>query len=117
MPQVINIELEHHSGGVSQPFHPAGPQYQYRKAEELTDIPARLTPRLAVFYRDLIRMAALLQSQELPIDFIDSLGQHVAMDLGCVKIAEHAGFLQPLKNNSDGYMRTVRLGWTVTVPK
>lgn len=111
----IDIELEHHKGGVSQPFHPASANYQYRNANTLTDVPARLTSRLAVFYRDLIRMAELLQSQELPIDFLDASGAHVAMDLGCVKVAEHAGFLQPLKNDSDGLMRSVRLNWSVTI--
>lgn len=117
MTQIINITLEQHSGGPSQPFHLAGPNYQYRKAEELTDVPARLTPRLSVFYRNLIKIAEALQSQEIPIDFLDANGAHVAMDLGCVKIAEHSGFLQTLTNGSDGRLRTVRLSWGVTVPK
>src|SRR4051812_44625698 len=114
MPKTINIALEQHTGGPSQPFHAAGTSYQYRKAASLTDLPAKLTPRLAVFYRDLIRMAAELGSQELPIDFIDANGDHKAMDLGCVKIAEHAGFLQPLTDGPDGAMKTVRLSFKVT---
>jgi len=117
VPKIIDIHLEKHSGGPSQPFHSAGPKYQYRKAAELTDMPAKLTPRLAVFYRDLIRLAERLQSQELPIDFIDGSGTHVAMDLGCVKIAEHGGFIQPLKDGPNGELETIRLSFAVTMPK
>jgi hypothetical protein len=58
-------------------------------------------------------MSELLQSQELPIDFLDAKGAHMAMDLGCVKIAEHAGFIQPLSNGPDGTMKTIRLNWLV----
>jgi hypothetical protein len=76
-----------------------------------------LTPRQAVFYRNLIRLAEQLQSDEIPIDFIDAKGDHMAMDLGCVKIAEHAGFLHPLTDGASGYMQTVRLSWSVLPPK
>jgi hypothetical protein len=117
MPKSISIILEEHTGGPSQPFHLAGPKYQYRKAQSLTDLPAKLTPRLAVFYRNLIRLAEALQSQEIPIDFVDGNGAHMAMDLGCVKIAEHSGFIQPLKDSQSGYLTTVRLAWAVSVPK
>jgi hypothetical protein len=114
MPKTIKIVLEQYTGGTSQPFHAAGQSYKYRQAASLTDAPAKLTPRLAVFYRDLIRMATELGSQELPIDFIDANGDHKAMDLGCVKIAEHAGFLLPLTDGPDGTMKTVRLSFKVT---
>lgn len=112
----INVHLEEHAGSTSQPFHPAGPNYQYRIASSLTDKPARLTARQAVFYRNLIRIAEQLQSNELPIDFIDATGAHMAMDLGCVKIAEHAGFLEPLSEGPDGTMKIVKLNWYVQAP-
>ncbi|KYG23447.1 hypothetical protein SE92_27080 [Bradyrhizobium sp. AT1] len=58
-------------------------------------------------------MAEQLQSQELPIDFVDASGAHMAMDLGCVKIAEHASFLKPLADGPSGEMTTVVLNWSV----
>jgi hypothetical protein len=116
MPKAIDIHLEHHVGGPSQPFHPAGGNYKYRDASTLSDLPASLTPRLAVFYRDLIRLAERLKSQDLPVDFIDGTGAHVAMDLGCVKIAEHAGFIQPLSNGPSGGLESIRLSFAVSKP-
>lgn len=117
MPVSIEIYLEQHAGSTSQPFHPAGQKYEYRQASNLTDKPARLTPRQAVFYRNLIRLSELLESEEIPIDFVDATGTHMAIDLGCVKIAEHAGFLKPLANGPDGKMRAVHLNWLVHPPK
>src|SRR5882757_5870435 len=104
----IDVQLEIWPGGPSQGFHPVKGAYEYRKAETLTDVPARLTSRQAVFYRNLIRLAEVLQSQTIPIQFSDANGNHVAMDLGCVKIAEHAGFVQSLKNDQSGYLESVR---------
>jgi hypothetical protein len=112
-PILIRVHLEEHVGGKSQPFHPAGAKYEYPAASNLADKPSRLTERQAVFYRNLIRMAEKLQSQELPLDFLDTNGAHMAMDLGCVKIAEHAGFIEPLTNEPDGRMKTIRLKWLV----
>jgi hypothetical protein len=109
----VNVHLEEHTSSTSQPFHPAGSKYGYRNASSLTDKPARLTERQAVFYRNLIRISEQLQSQELPIDFQDATGTHMAMDLGCVKIAEHAGFIKPLSNGPDGMMKTICLSWLV----
>jgi hypothetical protein len=109
----INIELETWPDGPSQGFHPVKGEYEYRKAETLTDLPARLTSRQAVFYRNLIRLAEVLQSQTVPIRFVDAKDRHVAMDLGCVKIAEHAGFVEKLTNSNGGYLESVTLGWRV----
>ena len=114
MPISIDIKLEKHTGGPSQPFHPAGSQYKYRKTETLTDAPAKLTQRQAVFYRNLVRLSERLQSQEIPLDFIDADGAHMAMDLGCVKIAEHAGFIQPFTDGPDGLLKSIRLSWVVS---
>jgi hypothetical protein len=113
VPISVNVHLEEHASSTSQPFHPAGSKYEYRAASSLTDKPARLTERQAVFYRNLIRIAEHLQSRELPIDFLDANGVHMAMDLGCVKIAEHAGFITPLTDALDGKMKTVHLNWFV----
>ena len=113
MTQKINIELEIWSGGSSQGFHPVKGEYEYRKAETLTDLPARLTSRQAVFYRNLIRLAEVSQSQAIPIHFIDAKDRHVAMDLGCVKIAEHTGFVETLANGDGGNLEDVALGWLV----
>jgi hypothetical protein len=113
MTQTISIELETWPDGPSQGFHPVKGEYEYRKAETLTDLPARLTGRQAVFYRNLIRLAEVLQSQTIPIHFIDAKDRHVAMDLGCVKIAEHAGFVKTLANGQGGYLEGVALGWLV----
>lgn len=113
MTNQIAIILEHYGAGPSQPFHKAGSKYQYREAASLTDGPARLTERQAVFLRNLVRLAECLQTEELPLDFIDGSGQHVAMDLGCVKIAEHMGFIRPLTNDETGLMRTITLSWKV----
>jgi hypothetical protein len=115
MTQIIDVTLEVRPSG-TQPFHPAGSNYKYRTAEEFIDEPSRLTERQSVFYRNLITIAEKLQSQEIPIDFIDAAGAHMAMDAGCVKIAEHAAFLQPLANGPDGRVHTVRLSWNVTIP-
>jgi hypothetical protein len=113
LPISVNIHLEEHVSSTSQPFHPAGSKYEYRTASSLTDKPARLTERQAVFYRNLIRMSEQLQSQELPVNFLDASGAHMAMDLGCVKIAEHAGFIKPLSNGPEGTMKTIYLNWLV----
>src|ERR1700730_2526748 len=111
----INIELETWPDGPSQGFHSVKGAYEYRKAETLTDLPARLTNRQAVFYRNLIRLAEVLQSQTIPIQFLDVNNDHVAMDLGCVKIAEHAGFIETLANGQSGYLESVRLPWRVSL--
>jgi hypothetical protein len=113
LPITVNVHLEQHVSSTSQPFHPASSKYEYREASSLTDKPARLTERQGVFYRNLIRISEQLQSQELPVDFLDATGAHMAMDLGCVKIAEHAGFIRPLSNGPDGKMKTIRLNWLV----
>jgi hypothetical protein len=111
----INIELETWPDGPSQGFHPVKGEYEYRKAETVTDMPARLTSRQAVFYRNLIRIPEVLQSQNIPIHFTDTKGRHVAMDLGCVKMAEHAGFVEKLANSKGGYLESISLGWRVLV--
>jgi hypothetical protein len=112
----INIELETWPDGPSQGFHPVKGEYEYPKTETLTDLPARLTSRQAVFYRNLIRLAEVLQSQTIPVHFTDAKGDHLAMDLGCVKIAEHGGFVKSLANGECGHLEDVALGWVV-LPK
>jgi hypothetical protein len=113
MTQILNINLETWPGGPSQGFHPVKGEYEFRAADSLTDLPARLTSRQAVFYRNLIRLAELLQSQKIPVHFVEANGNHVAMDLGCVKMAEHAGFVQKLSDGSNGYLEEICLAWSV----
>jgi hypothetical protein len=109
----VKTALEKWSGGSSDVFHPAG-KYVARKAASLTDASARLTARQAVFYRNLIRLAEELGRQDLPIRFTDAEGNDITMDLGCVKMAEHAGFIQPLTDGASGFLESVRLAWKVT---
>jgi hypothetical protein len=33
------------------------------------------------------------------------------MDYGCIKIAEHARFIEPLSNNTNGVVEIIRLAW------
>jgi hypothetical protein len=113
MTQIINIHLETWPDGPSQGFHPVKGEYEFRKAGSLTDLPAKLTSRQAVFYRNLVRLAELLQSQNIPIHFIEARGEHVAMDLGCVKMAEHAGFVKKLSDSANGHLEGVNLAWKV----
>jgi hypothetical protein len=70
-----------------------------------------LTPRLAVFYNNLITIALTLKTADLPVDFLNSDGAHVYLDRGCIKIAEHAGFIAPLTDDRYGVVGVIRLSW------
>jgi hypothetical protein len=113
MVQTISIHLETWEDGPSQGFHPVKGAYEHRKAATLTDAPAKLTSRQAVFYRNLIRLAELTLSQDIPIHFVEAAGNHVAMDLGCVNMAEHAGFIEALRDGPSGYLESIHLAWSV----
>jgi hypothetical protein len=81
--------------------------------EILADKPARLTPRQASFYRNLIAMAEELKSNALPVVFeLEGRGP-VFLDRGCIKMAEHAGFIKTLKNGPDGYLDCIELCFDV----
>lgn len=89
------------------------PSYKRRTAEDYRDKPARLTPRQATFYKNLIEVALKLGSSEIPVDFQDASGNHYYLDRGCIKIAEHARFIQPIQNDASGTVGTVLLNWVV----
>jgi hypothetical protein len=69
-----------------------------RPAADFQDAPAKQTARQSAFYRNLVRMAEETRSKFLPIAFTTIDGSAKRMDYGCIKIAEHAGFIEPLSN-------------------
>jgi hypothetical protein len=89
--------------------------YQRKSAASFTDAPADLTLRQAVFYRNLIRLAGVLRTQTIPVDFELGSGTAFYLDRGCIKIAEHAGFIEPLEDGPDGVVGSIRLAWRVRV--
>jgi hypothetical protein len=86
-----------------------------RAADQFTDAPARLKARQAAFYRNLIRLAEQSGARTLPISFLTLDGAEKRMDYGCMKIAEHAGFIEPLANSSNGVVETITLSWNPSV--
>ena len=57
-------------------------------------------------------MALACGSGHLPVDFYCN-GIHVYLDHGCIKIAEHAGFIKPLVNGPAGVVEAIELSWAV----
>lgn len=110
MPQELNFEIE--DWETSPVIRTVGREYERWSAGRYNDAPARLKPRQAIFYRNLIEMALIGGSVSLPVDFICN-GAHVYLDHGCIKIAEHAGFIEPLTNGPNGVVDTIRLSWSV----
>ena len=86
-----------------------------RRADEFTDAPARLKARQSAFYRNLIRLAEQTKVRTLPISFFTVEGVEKRMDYGCMKIAEHAGFIEPLANSSNGVVETITLRWNPSI--
>ncbi|MBP0116265.1 hypothetical protein [Bradyrhizobium vignae] len=82
-----------------------------RPANEFADAPAKQTARQSAFYRNLIRLAEQTGEKSLPITFQTSDGQLRRMDYGCIKIAEHAGFIEAIENASRGVVEFVTLKW------
>lgn len=111
MPLRIDASLEEWPG--SPVVRVVKRDYVRLPASSYQDEPARLTPRQAVFLRNLIQIAEATSSGEIPVDFmIDRT--HLFLDRGCVKIAVHAGFLRELVNGPGGVVNSVRLAWDVT---
>ncbi|HEV3184953.1 MAG TPA: hypothetical protein VGZ49_08725 [Xanthobacteraceae bacterium] len=111
MPHQLNAELESWSG--SGVFHPITSQYRRKPVDQFADKPARLTPRQAIFYRNLIRIAEETKSRDLPLEYVLPGGTHVHLDYGCIKIAVLAGFLEPLVNGPSGLVENITLSWLV----
>lgn len=93
----------------------AAPSYVRKSAGDFHDEPAQLTNRQANFYRNLIGLALVVGSSRLPVDFITADGRRMYLDRGCIKIAEHAGFIEPLENDSGGTVGTIALRWRARV--
>ena len=108
--RTIKVDLEHWDG---TPVIGALKTTAIRSAQDFLDRPASLTARQGVFYRNLIKIAEATGSRELPVEFLLPDGSRARMDHGCMKIAEHAGFIEPLKNGPSGYVETIRLSWLV----
>lgn len=87
--------------------------YSRISAASYKDKSAQLTARQAEFYRNLIAMALSKGSAQLPVDFIAGDGRRYYLDRGCIKIAEHAGFIEPLVNDSSGVVSSISLSWNV----
>ena len=106
MPLSLNFEWEEAPGrktlSKSTPARPAS---------KFQDAPAKQTARQSAFYGNLIRLPEQTGSKVLPITFATLDGDVKRMDYGCTKIAEHAGFIEPLSNNSKGVVEAICLTW------
>jgi hypothetical protein len=106
---IIDVELEDWDD--SPVVRQQGRDYKRKRAEEFFDEPAQLTARQAVFYRNLIRLAVAVGGPTIPADFELADGRRVYLDRGCMKIAEHAGFVRPLRNGANGVVESIQLAW------
>jgi hypothetical protein len=105
----LETELEPWSG--SPVVHTIKSGYRRKSASQFTDAPAKLTPRQAVFYRNLIRIAESAKARELPIEFELRDGTPVHLDYGCIRIGIHAGFIEELEDGLGGTVETITLSW------
>jgi len=106
MPLTLNFEWEEARGAktLSNPSNA-------RPADQFADAPAKQTARQSAFYRNLVRLAEQTGSRTLPINFLTIDGAPKRMDYGCIKIAEHAGFIGRLTNSPSGVVETITLAW------
>ncbi len=94
----------------------AGRPYSRWPAAAYKDHPARLTPRQRTFHENLRRIAHAIGSSRIPVDlFVRGRGR-VYLDHGCIKIAEHAGFIKKLENGPDGLVEYVELTEAAPAP-
>jgi hypothetical protein len=107
---IIDVQLEPYEG--SAVVRRRGSDYRRKPAGQFTDRPAKLGHRQAVFYRNLLRLAVARDSLEIPVDFELPDGTAVYLDRGCIKIAEHAGFIEALQDDASGLVSTIRLALT-----
>ncbi|HKR25614.1 MAG TPA: hypothetical protein VJS15_10165 [Allosphingosinicella sp.] len=108
----IDVKLEERPPTVV--IRPRNAAYARKSASEFADEPARLTDRQALFLRNLIQLAGALGSNRIPVDF-ELLGRGpMYLDRGCIKIAEHAGFIAPLSDDPDGVVSQIELAWDAT---
>jgi hypothetical protein len=83
-----------------------------RSAASFKDKPARLTEREADFCKLLIDLALQARSPRIPAVF-DSTAGRLIFDQGCMKMAEHRGFVRPLTDDADGVVSSVELTFDV----
>ena len=107
----IAVDLEEWVG--SPVIRPVGRHYSRKPASAFSDEAASLTARQAVFDHNLIRIAESVGGPELPVDFELPDGRSLYLDRGCVKIAEHARFIEALKNGPTGVVDSIWLRWKV----
>ena len=110
MPLTLNFEWEEAPGSktLSNPGNA-------RPADQFADAPAKQTARQSAFYRNLVRLAEQAGARTLPINFLTMSGAAKRMDYGCIKIAEHAGFIERLANSPSGIVESITLTWNPSV--
>ena len=108
---IVDIKLE--TGPGFETVRAMNSSYQPMNADDFKDRPARLTERQASFLRNVISVAQFLQSSEIPVAFQLTDGGCVFWDRGCIKIAELAGFIKPLKNGPSGFVEFFDLNFSV----
>jgi hypothetical protein len=109
MPLRLNFEWE--EATVSTTLSDASP---LRSASEFRYPPSQMQPRQAAFYRNLIRLAEQTRSRVLPVCFETLDGRKKRMDFGCMKLAEHAGFIDPLSDGPSAVVEQIQLAWDPT---
>ncbi|MBJ7441261.1 MAG: hypothetical protein JHD35_19880 [Sphingopyxis sp.] len=107
---LIDLELE--IWRPSPVIRMAGRGYSRIPAARFTDAAARLTPRQGVFYRNLVRIAEVIGTSVIPVDFANTAGERFYLDRGCIRIAELAKFVAPLVDDENGVVSSITLGWT-----
>ncbi|MDE5466317.1 MULTISPECIES: hypothetical protein [unclassified Bradyrhizobium] len=86
-----------------------------RPAAQFADAPAKQTGRQSAFYRNLVRLAQQTGTRTLPINFLTVGGVAKRMDFGCMKIAEHAGFIERIEDSPSGVVETITLAWDPSI--
>ncbi|MGY8684953.1 hypothetical protein Q2941_45505 [Bradyrhizobium sp. UFLA05-153] len=110
MPLVLHFEWEEAPG--AKTLSDLG---KARSARQFTDAPAKQTARQSAFYRNLVRLAEQTGMRTLPIYFVTVDGLAKRMDYGCIKMAEHAGFIEEIENSASGVVETVTLSWNPSI--
>jgi hypothetical protein len=109
----VNVNFEEWSGSAT--LRTAGRAYRRLPAASLNDRPASLSERQAVFYRNLIAVALATRSKVIPVDFEDRQGVRRYFDRGCLKIAEHARFIEQISDDESGVVSAITLNWEVAL--
>lgn len=108
---IINVTLERWHG--SPVIRTVNRTYSRKPAAAFDDAAAGLTPRQAIFYRNLIRIAEAVRGGTIPVDFTLPSGEVLYLDRGCIKISELSGFIAPLTDDESGLVSTISIAWRV----